>query len=320
MGVTTEPPWLNTSSGIAARNGTNTHVIPFGFTSTPGSFLQIIVYGGVTQVGPGDPWTERLSPINSGELSLFTKDESTGDSSFTVTHNGSNYAVAYAVWEFAEGTVYTGGAQANVSNVNTMPELTGLPGVEQVVFGALGRVNGADTATAASAAWPENWVEDADLFTVFAGNDGCYLTAGHRLNVTTATSTPTVSVSFTGANPVADRQGLTWALDVPAAGQTIEPDGIAVPVTLGSPTVAMVFEGTVAPSGIAVPVALGSPTLVFTEGPPPAPGSWDTLSGIVREARADHARNQERIANPIDCPEHGWPLDGRHCLFGGHVV
>jgi hypothetical protein len=102
--------------------------------------------------------------------------------------------------------------------------------------------------------------------------------------------------------------------------EEIAPSGIAVPVSLGSPTLSMVFEGTVLPSGIAVPVALGSPALAFTEGPPPAPGSWDTLSGIVREARSDHERNQERIANPIDCPEHGWPLDGRHCLFGGHVV
>jgi hypothetical protein len=170
-------------------------------------------------------------------------------------------------------------------------------------------------------------VEDADLFTAFLGNDGMYLTSGHRLNVTAASITPTVSVSFTGINPVADREGITWALDVvpPDVSEIIAPAGIAVPVALGSPTLAMVFEGTVTPAGIAVPVTPGSPVLAFTEGPPPPAGSWDTLSGFVREARADHARNQERLANPIDCPEHGWPLqngpDGaRHCLFGGHVV
>lgn len=57
----------------------------------------------------------------------------------------------------------------------------------------------------------------------------------------------------------------------------------------------------------------------------PGEGSWETLSGIVREARADQERNAERETNPVDCPEHGWPLDigpdgERHCKFGGHVV
>jgi hypothetical protein len=69
-------------------------------------------------------------------------------------------------------------------------------------------------------------------------------------------------------------------------------------------------------------------TASATNGEPPEPesgGSWETLRGIVAEARADHARNQERIQNPIDCPEHQWPLeqgpDGvLHCKFGGHTV
>lgn len=53
--------------------------------------------------------------------------------------------------------------------------------------------------------------------------------------------------------------------------------------------------------------------------------SWEQLSGIVREAQADHEVNAERKANPVDCPEHGWRLDigpdgTKHCLFGGHTV
>jgi hypothetical protein len=53
--------------------------------------------------------------------------------------------------------------------------------------------------------------------------------------------------------------------------------------------------------------------------------AWEELSGIVNEARHDHEVNQAREADPIDCPEHGWPLDigpdgEKHCLFGGHVI
>lgn len=102
--------------------------------------------------------------------------------------------------------------------------------------------------------------------------------------------------------------------------QSIAPTGISVPVAVGEPTLTMLTDYTIAPTGIAVPMAVGEPTLTFTEGPAPSGGSWDTLLGIVREAQADHERNAERIANPVDCPVHGWPLDDRHCLFGGHVV
>lgn len=103
---------------------------------------------------------------------------------------------------------------------------------------------------------------------------------------------------------------------------TVAPDSLSLAVTLGAPTLATAFEGTVTPDSLSLPVSLGEPRVSFT---PPATGSWEALLGIAAEARADHARNQERIANPIDCPIHGWPLERGpnetlHCKFGGHVV
>jgi len=138
--------------------------------------------------------------------------------------------------------------------------------------------------------------------------------------VTVALGSPTVSQTLT---VVPDGTAVTSTLGSPAVSQsfTVAPSGIATSVTLGSPTAAMAapsFDCTV--DGIAVAVTAGEPTLSFTV----SPGSWETLSAIAREARVDHERNQERARNPIDCPEHGWPLErtgrGLHCMFGGHVV
>lgn len=121
--------------------------------------------------------------------------------------------------------------------------------------------------------------------------------------------------------------GIAVAVDLGGAalGQlfTLTPDGLAVPVTLGAPSLSQTIEPgfDIAPDGIAVAVSLGAPALSQIIA---STGGWETLSAIVHEARADHERNAERRRNPIDCPEHGWPLErtsrGLHCKFGGHVV
>lgn len=116
---------------------------------------------------------------------------------------------------------------------------------------------------------------------------------------------------------------LPFALGAPVATQdlSIAPDALAIALTLGAPAVGDAFHGEVIPDAVVLAVGLGEPSVRFV---PPDRGGWEQLRGIVAEARADHVRNQERIANPIDCPEHGWPLQktsrGLHCEFGGHIV
>jgi hypothetical protein len=97
------------------------------------------------------------------------------------------------------------------------------------------------------------------------------------------------------------------------------PAGISVPVTLGEPAIV----SAVVPSGIALAVELGEPTVTRVD--PTAGAGWGGLLGVINSARADAALNAERRRHPVDCPEHGWPLqrNGRgvlHCRFGGHIV
>jgi hypothetical protein len=164
-----------------------------------------------------------------------------------------------------------------------------------------------------------------------AGNGTCYFadvefTAGAAplapsgIEVPFALGTP--AAAFT-ANAVPAGIEVPIALGAPVAAfaNSAAPAGIEIPIALGAPTVLM----TVRPNGIEVPIALGEPAVDAPAGPAPeAVGSWYGLLNVLQQARADHQINAERDANPLDCPQHGWPLDrsarGLHCRYGGHLV
>lgn len=251
MAVTTEPPWTNVSSGTADRNGTTSHTIPFGFTTATDSLVVVVVFGGVTHTVSG--WTEQLSPVSSGELSVFTK-VSTGDADITVTHNASNYPVQWVAYEFPEGSTYTAGQSNNASD-ETFPDLAGLPGVEQVVIAARGRIAGG-SESGASTTWTGPWVEDVDLFTANGATDGCYLTVGHQINVTATSITPSASTTYDGTWGIGDREKVVFALDVEVGASTI--NGTASATGAGVATAVAVQRAGSSPAGAGAVTALAT--------------------------------------------------------------
>lgn len=215
MAVTTEPPWINKTSGISARNGTTTHSISLGFTPSSGSFLVFVVGGAVTNTNAG--WTERAAPVNSGELSVFTKTSDGTETTFVDTVNGSNYPVVWTAYEFPTGTTWTGSVNATPT-AETWQQITGLPGTAQVVFGAmLHAIGGASSANTYGAAWDSPWVEDSDQIVTLSGTDGAAVTVGHQINVTATSATPSATITRGGVWAVTDRETVTWALDVAVA-------------------------------------------------------------------------------------------------------
>lgn len=230
MAVTTEPPWLNKASGTAARNGTTSHTISFGFTSTSGSLLAVFIHGAVTNTASG--WTKQAGPVATGECSLFTK-ISAGDSSITVTHNGSNYPVNYVIYEFPTGSTVTG-VDSTTGSSDTLVGLTGLSGAPQVTIAAIGRV-AIGSETGASATWSGSLVEDGDLFVAASGTDGSYFTVGHQINVTASSWSPTVSISYTGTWGNGQREKISAVFDVAAASTPVTgAAALAVTATLAA--------------------------------------------------------------------------------------
>jgi hypothetical protein len=242
VAVVSEPPWTNKASGTAPKNGTTSHAISFGFTSASGSLLVAIIHGAVTNTASG--WTKQAGPVATGECTLFTK-TSAGDSSITVTHNGSDYAVNYVIYEFPSGSSITGVDSTTGSN-DTMVGLTGLPGTEQVVIGALGRVAiGSETGASISPSAP--WVEDGDLFTAASGTDGSYLAVVHQINYTGTSITPTVSPTYTGTWSNGSREKISAAFDVAVGASTV--NGTASVTGAGATSATTVQRVTAAVTG-----------------------------------------------------------------------
>lgn len=285
MAETTEPPWVNQSSGTAARNGTTSHTINFGFTSTSGNLLVAIIHGAVTHTVSG--WTKQAGPIATGECALFTK-TSAGDSSITVTHNGSNYPVGYVIYEFYTGSTVTG-VDSTTGSDDTMVALTGLPGTEQVIIGALGRVAvGSETGASISPSAP--WVEDADLFTAASGTDGTYLAVVHQINVTSTSITPTISPTYTGTWSNGAREKISAAFDVvPAPSST--------PVDVGdagsaADSLAVAVTSALADTASAADATASTATAQLTD----AASSAEVLAAAVAVALADTGAAEQALA------------------------
>ncbi len=89
----------------------------------------------------------------------------------------------------------------------------------------------------------------------------------------------------------------------PPPGASVTPTGLAVPVTLGNPTVRQMLT----PSGLSVPVSLGQPAVSgATYVPPVSLGSWGKLQGVIAEAR--EIAREEATRRPEACPNDGEPL------------
>lgn len=238
MAVTTEPPWTNKASGVAARNAATTHVsgtssgFSFGFTPTSGRLLVLFVSGAVTHTA-STGWTKRQGPVSSAEVSMFERTADGGANDvITITHNASDYPMAWTIYEFPAGSVHTA-SNNNATSANTFTALTGLPGTAQVILAAFGAANGSTSgAQTGSVVWGGSMIEDQDTDTVRAATDGCYLTVAHIINITATSYTPTLTVTGGAAWP-ADREKIVAAYNVavastPAAVAVVQDLSVAV--------------------------------------------------------------------------------------------
>lgn len=255
--------WLNRTAGILARNGTSSHTLTFStdgdapFTPTNGRLLVVVVAGGVTHSWPGG-WTEQLQPVNNAELSVATATASS-TSSVTITHNGSNYPVAYAAYEFASNASWvTGVGASNTASTAASPDLSGLPGTAVSVFWSACSTIPTDTS-ARDATWTAPAVEDVDLYTAGAATDGVWLTVAVENNVTTTTktgATPTINTTGTAINP----ERVSFAIAPGTSGASLAPTAISSSEAFGSDTLTTGVV-SIGPTGLTSIEVFGTNTL-----------------------------------------------------------
>ncbi len=166
--------WIAKTAGSAARNGTNSHTITFSPASS-NSLLVAVIGGPVTHTMVTSGWTKQLSVIQDTELAVFTKTASSGESSLQVTHNGSNYPIEYAIYEFAAGSIYHSGTSKVYDGNPSFPTLTGLPGTKISLF--MGQCS--NFGYPINTNWQFFWKTEVNSYTPTGVTDGTAFNIGY---------------------------------------------------------------------------------------------------------------------------------------------
>lgn len=221
--------WVNRTvlSGASVDpNGTTSHTCTFT-PATSGNFLVAIVAGAVTSTTPSG-WSLSDFMVGNAGIYAFYKTATSGESSFSTTHNGSNYAIQGVVYEFQAGTAYLGGeSAAGSSGTLNGPTPIGLSGTYSR-FAA--RSWGQSTSGAVtSCVWTLPTIEDYDVTVPAASQDGIYLTIAYDDGATgssfTANSTITtnqggsgeaVAFALTVVDPPPAVTPINWITGIPS--------------------------------------------------------------------------------------------------------
>lgn len=266
-------------------------------------------------------WTLSASRVSNQGSYVYTKNG--GTTTATIDLGGGVSTNTSVLWVRVTGaaavdTPAVGVAGADASPGSATPSFTsGVLAANTDLALAFAALHALGGGTPTSTTWTAGYTEKVN------GTNGG-VTAGVYGSVATKVPAGTAAESpqFSWTNTANDRYILFIAFTAFSAG-VITPNGLAIPITLGSPTVSASL--TVVPTGIAIPVALGSPTVVTSSAPPATQtgGSWWQLAGIEQTNRQN--AQQERLAGPLACPNDGEPLlwdprsKRRRCPYDGWI-
>lgn len=182
------------SGSSVDANGTASHTCTFT-AATAGNFLIAVVSGSVTFTTPSG-WTLATSAVNNCGLYLYTKTASSGESSFSTTHNASNYPIQGIVYEYAAGTSVIGTNSINAitgSGSVTGPQVTGLSGTYTRF--AVRTKNISSTTHTASCVWATPGIEDSDVLVPKVVEDGVYMTVAYDEGQTGSSFNPSADIT-----------------------------------------------------------------------------------------------------------------------------
>lgn len=213
--------YLNRTPFTGSRNGTNSHTVTFA-AATAGSLLMLIVEGGVTDTVSG--WTQYITAVSDTGTTIFTKTAAAGESSATITHNGSNYPVTGIVYEFPSGTtgaVTPVAVQHVAGSTNNSPTTAALPtpaaGHQLVAIAAAGAA--VPSTSIATFTWGSPWsVDYAASAPASGGTDGYDLSVGIYLDPTPGAA---VSAAVTSSATYNDRVLVVMDVPVPAGKRVL---------------------------------------------------------------------------------------------------
>lgn len=217
--------WLNHVAIKTPQNGTSTHTVDPSsgtvgagslFTPTAGRLLVVVAEGSVTSTTPST-WTlpSGGSAVNNTGLYVWYLASAVGGDTFTTTHNSSNYAVVFDIYEFAAGAAFDlSVAATGVSPLSGAgPTLSGLTDTKHL--SAAAGLCILDTSQSELISWSDG-VEAADVCALKVGAIEGY-SYGLAYLTDSVLSSWSSAAGFTGGSAAPDVERLVFSLDLSAA-------------------------------------------------------------------------------------------------------
>lgn len=260
------PATLIDSDAVGFADGNAGHVYNFPAGAPAVGELDVIGINSDTTVStpPGFTLPANGSRVNNQGHYLFYRFAVGGEAaSVTVTTNGNfNAALRWSRFSGVDAFEVAANAGLDSSSGTSTPAVsTGVLSTTTMLVVADAGLHGNTAGTPTDPVWANAYTA-MESITQGLGGAAANGFSAYKTPVGTAAETP--SVSWT--NPQSDRYIIVAAFTT-LAGATVAPDGIAIPVALGEPTVS--GDLTVAPDGITVPVTLGNPTVEMIVPPSP---------------------------------------------------
>lgn len=209
--------WVNRtvlSGSSVSQNGTNSHTCTFT-AATAGNLLVAVVAASVTCTTPSG-WTLQESAINYSALYVFTKTASSGESSFSTTHNDSNYPMKGVIYEYPAGTTYLNdNSETNQANnsTETGPQVTGLTGTYTRFSARSWDLVSASGSVVSS--WTVPGIQDYDSYVAVSPPEGgVFLGIAYDDNATGSSFNPSSLITVTNTGGVSTGEGVSFALSV----------------------------------------------------------------------------------------------------------
>lgn len=218
-----------------------------------------------------DPTGDKVITTSGGQLRTFEGRNLGSSAAFAFTLTGGRRTLGALV---IGGEDDSGASMVDVAvSLESAAGSTHAPGSatptasgELVVDCMMFRHFAPDTSTGSPPSTGLTWTEDLDLRGADSNNN-VQMNIGHA---TAGSSGVAISTAAWNTDDPAEPTMVMRVVIKSAAGGggSAAPNGVAVPVALGTPAVALNRSG--APSGIAVPVALGTPTAALNRSATPA--------------------------------------------------
>lgn len=209
LAVGAQPKWLNFTSGISPRNGTNDHTLIFPATAAHSLVVAVLACTNAGIASYSHGWTQRVVQYGDfSELTVLTRRANSGETNLQVSYDNPDHAINYAIYEFPTGSRW----HSSVSQSAAPPTLTGLPATTKTVVLAtcVPRYNPGDAPT--SATWTYHpFAEDCDLMSDIPGGNGIFLTTGHCDLLLGTSASPNRNI-WNGGAPA---QNIVFAVIVP---------------------------------------------------------------------------------------------------------